>query len=211
MALIKCPECGNEVSDKATACPKCGIEMTVETEVVCPECGNIIEQGECSNCGYNPENVEKKKKAKKKKVLLIVTGIVGVALLIVAALLIINANRGDKYVLEACKELAKDKGGLPNIEAIYVSEEVGDGSYTIDYVYQVYVEYSTGWENDAVLYVIDDKGKSYYITESSHKRLSCYLKIAELGITGGDGLFKPSDNWKKLSKSEVKKIEDKIN
>lgn len=24
MALIKCPECGNEVSDKAASCPKCG-------------------------------------------------------------------------------------------------------------------------------------------------------------------------------------------
>ena len=24
MALIKCSECGNEVSDKATACPNCG-------------------------------------------------------------------------------------------------------------------------------------------------------------------------------------------
>ena len=24
MALIKCTECGNEVSDKATSCPKCG-------------------------------------------------------------------------------------------------------------------------------------------------------------------------------------------
>ena len=24
MALINCPECGKEVSDKATSCPKCG-------------------------------------------------------------------------------------------------------------------------------------------------------------------------------------------
>ena len=24
MALIKCPECGKEISDKATACPNCG-------------------------------------------------------------------------------------------------------------------------------------------------------------------------------------------
>ena len=24
MAIIKCPECGREVSDKATACPQCG-------------------------------------------------------------------------------------------------------------------------------------------------------------------------------------------
>lgn len=24
MALIKCPECGKEISDKAKACPECG-------------------------------------------------------------------------------------------------------------------------------------------------------------------------------------------
>lgn len=24
MALIKCKECGNEISDKATSCPRCG-------------------------------------------------------------------------------------------------------------------------------------------------------------------------------------------
>ncbi len=28
MALIKCPECGREISDKATACPHCGMPMT---------------------------------------------------------------------------------------------------------------------------------------------------------------------------------------
>lgn len=27
MALIKCPECGNEVSDRAVACPHCGYPM----------------------------------------------------------------------------------------------------------------------------------------------------------------------------------------
>jgi hypothetical protein len=25
MALIKCPECGKEISDKAASCPHCGI------------------------------------------------------------------------------------------------------------------------------------------------------------------------------------------
>ncbi|MFA5185730.1 MAG: zinc ribbon domain-containing protein [Patescibacteria group bacterium] len=29
MALIKCPECGNDVSDKATACPRCGNPRSV--------------------------------------------------------------------------------------------------------------------------------------------------------------------------------------
>ena len=28
--LIKCPECKNEVSDKAASCPKCGIPLTVK-------------------------------------------------------------------------------------------------------------------------------------------------------------------------------------
>lgn len=27
MALISCPECGNEISDKAPACPQCGVPI----------------------------------------------------------------------------------------------------------------------------------------------------------------------------------------
>lgn len=30
MALINCPECGKEVSDKAKTCPNCGIAITKE-------------------------------------------------------------------------------------------------------------------------------------------------------------------------------------
>ena len=30
MALIKCPECGSEVSDKAVACPRCGCPIKAE-------------------------------------------------------------------------------------------------------------------------------------------------------------------------------------
>lgn len=29
MALIKCPECGTEVSDKAASCPRCGCPINV--------------------------------------------------------------------------------------------------------------------------------------------------------------------------------------
>ena len=36
MALVKCVECENEVSDKAAACPKCGAPIGVgEVTVVC--------------------------------------------------------------------------------------------------------------------------------------------------------------------------------
>lgn len=52
MALIKCEECGQVVSDKAEACPHCG--CPVEKLMACPECGHLIEEGEfyCKNCGY---------------------------------------------------------------------------------------------------------------------------------------------------------------
>lgn len=32
MALIKCPECGKEVSDKATSCPNCGYELSKQNQ-----------------------------------------------------------------------------------------------------------------------------------------------------------------------------------
>ncbi len=38
MSLIKCTECGNEVSDKAANCPHCG--APIDTKIHCPNCGS---------------------------------------------------------------------------------------------------------------------------------------------------------------------------
>lgn len=53
MAIIKCPECGHQVSDKAATCPSCGIEIAGRV-MKCPECGSIVfkEQELCPNCHY---------------------------------------------------------------------------------------------------------------------------------------------------------------
>lgn len=34
MALIKCPECGQEISDKAVTCPKCGCPTSEQKSVI---------------------------------------------------------------------------------------------------------------------------------------------------------------------------------
>ncbi len=49
--LIKCPECGHQVSDQAKTCPSCGIEIAGKV-TQCPDCGEIIfkEQSHCPNC-----------------------------------------------------------------------------------------------------------------------------------------------------------------
>lgn len=58
MALIKCPECGEEISDKSNACIHCGYPLEEETNktvnyIKCPECGKEIpnDMDNCSYCG----------------------------------------------------------------------------------------------------------------------------------------------------------------
>lgn len=38
MAIIKCPECNKDVSDKAANCPSCG--SPIDTSIKCPKCGS---------------------------------------------------------------------------------------------------------------------------------------------------------------------------
>ena len=55
MAIIKCPECGHSISDKAPMCPNCGVEIAgkvikcrycgeyyFKTETSCPHCHNEV-------------------------------------------------------------------------------------------------------------------------------------------------------------------------
>lgn len=55
MTLIKCSECGKEISDKATVCPGCGNPLTVEPApvYVCTECKSEFEESfiVCPKCG----------------------------------------------------------------------------------------------------------------------------------------------------------------
>lgn len=52
--IIKCPECGHQVSDKAPVCPSCGVEIAGHI-VRCPHCGEIhlISDGICPNCHHS--------------------------------------------------------------------------------------------------------------------------------------------------------------
>ena len=49
--IIKCPECGHQVSDRAKTCPSCGIEIAGKI-TRCPDCGEYIfkDDRECPNC-----------------------------------------------------------------------------------------------------------------------------------------------------------------
>lgn len=95
MAMIKCPECGQEISDKAKKCIHCGkvlIEDKPATKV-CSDCGkeNPIDATECVHCGCPFEEettveapvqttiAEKPKKNLKKIIIPVVAAVVIIA------------------------------------------------------------------------------------------------------------------------------------
>ncbi len=99
MALIQCPYCGQQISEKATTCVYCGAGLKEEpvAEKVCPECGEIVSgySAVCPKCGYpineatstetqkvEVTNLNNKKSSKKKIVLLFIAVI---AIIIVVA------------------------------------------------------------------------------------------------------------------------------
>ena len=94
MALIKCPKCGREISDKATNCIFCGNALKKEENFdkvtkKCPECGEILSEIDefCPKCGCpisnkeNPQQVEITSVKIAKKTKNIMFGIISLVLL----------------------------------------------------------------------------------------------------------------------------------
>ncbi len=61
MAVIKCPECGHEISDMAPTCPNCGVKIQGNL-VKCPSCGEVylIGQPSCPKCGEKAPKINPK-------------------------------------------------------------------------------------------------------------------------------------------------------
>lgn len=59
MAMITCPNCGEQVSDRAKKCVHCGMVLIQEEKKRCAECGAELEEGvtECPNCGCPVEEM----------------------------------------------------------------------------------------------------------------------------------------------------------
>ena len=112
MALIKCPNCGAEVSDKAERCPNCNTEIGKKEDVkVCEECGTELEDGVkvCPKCGCPvPESEEEKRKKKSKKIAkFVVAGVAIVAVIIAIVVGIIVTNQKKEEAAKAAEEEAR--------------------------------------------------------------------------------------------------------
>lgn len=74
MAMIQCPECGKEISDKAKKCIHCGgvfiEEKPANGEIRCSECGAVLAETDeiCPRCGCPVEKVIKQEDVKPQQV-----------------------------------------------------------------------------------------------------------------------------------------------
>ncbi len=71
MAMINCPECGKEISDKANKCVYCGKvlseEENIQQGIRCSECGEILSNNDkiCPKCGCPVDEETSEKDLKK--------------------------------------------------------------------------------------------------------------------------------------------------
>lgn len=85
MAMIKCPECGHDVSDKAPLCPHCGVEIAGQ---------NSQEKQESKAINDGKDSKNAKKGGKNKWVIITILAVIIIA--IGAALYFMNTTKGNE-------------------------------------------------------------------------------------------------------------------
>lgn len=73
MALITCPECGKEVSDKASSCPNCGTPLNdTNNKKFCQHCGELIDKDcvICPKCGKQVKELSQKNSADSSPIII---------------------------------------------------------------------------------------------------------------------------------------------
>ena len=80
MALIKCKNCSEEISDKSTKCVHCGYDTECSITHFCPECGKEYDNIKCSNCGYRRNNTKVELTAKEKYNIWPILGSIGITI-----------------------------------------------------------------------------------------------------------------------------------
>ena len=52
MAMIQCPSCKKQISDKISKCPHCGYTLAPEVKQICVKCGAELEDDATISVSY---------------------------------------------------------------------------------------------------------------------------------------------------------------
>ena len=111
MAMTTCPNCGEQISDKAKKCVHCGAILVPEEKKNCPDCGAELEEGmeTCPKCGCPIENIIETEKipqqvevtgvkiTKKSKKIIAIAAIAVIVAAIIAAIGVEAQKQSEEY------------------------------------------------------------------------------------------------------------------
>ena len=153
MAMTTCPNCGEQISDKAKKCVHCGTVLIQEEKKYCPDCGAELEAERdiCPKCGCPIENIVETEKApqqvevtgvkitkKSKKIIVIATIAVIVAVIITAVgVQIHKKNVAEKAKAEAQKQ-SEEYGTNLNMAAYSMLSGASDAETCGNLIKQVW-------------------------------------------------------------------------
>lgn len=120
MAMTTCPNCGEQISDKAKKCVHCGTVLVPEEKKCCPDCGAKLEEemDTCPKCGCPIENIIETEKTpqqvevtgvkitkKSKKIIMIaIIAVIGAVMIAAIGVQTHKKNVAAKAAAEAQKQ-----------------------------------------------------------------------------------------------------------
>ena len=178
MAMTTCPNCGEQISDKAKKCVHCGAILVPEEKKYCPDCGAELEEGmdTCPKCGCPIENIIETEKTpqqvevtgvkitkKSKKIIVIAT----IAVIVVAIIAAIGVqthkkNVAAKAAAEAQKQ-SEEYGTNLNMAAYSMLSGASDAETCGNLIKQVW--YNAIYEKSDSKTDKYTKPKGYYVSD----------------------------------------------
>lgn len=221
--MISCPECGQEVSDKAKKCIHCGKVLEEIPQKFCSECGKLI-PGDVEVCPFCGCPVEQEKKIdimsaqitdkvkKHKKPIIIIAAIAAVILLVNFIGSGLNEHEQLAYQNAVeMKEMMKNPDSFKLYDEMLLLEKYDENGELL-YTYTIFEYggtngYGAMTKDEAVFkdgdYIMDyaddpDKDDNNYM-----EQLLTRMDLISFKMTG------ESDQWK-LIEVDVEKIKDKM-
>lgn len=222
--LIKCPECGKEISSKAKKCVHCGKVFVedITPKIFCSECGKQVDvmAKECPYCGCPLDEYEeeiKQQKLKKVKKIVIPIAIVTVLVVIVGAVLNFmksSLNEDEQLAYQNAIEL---KSRLKNPDSFKLYDEMfllkcHDEEGNVEYTYTIF---KYGGANGYGAITTDEaifKDGKYIMDYADEPDEDDSNYVEQLGVQLDLALFRyngEGDTWEKVD-IDVEKIKRKM-